>query len=243
MYPLGRQLNRAGFSVHAPLLAGHDGSEGALLASRWQDWLASAKRAYDDLSGSNNRIHAGGICLGAMLAVAIAAEREVVGIAAYGTTFRYDGWSMPRVARIRGLVKLGAGLPGIRSIGFSEREPHGLKDEKLRASLVRAQQRANGGKVDSFPLGAVRQLYLLADHVERVAPRVTAPALIVHARDDDTSSPANADRLLARLGGSARIELLEDSYHLVHLDREMDRVARVTADFFGRPLEARVRRG
>jgi carboxylesterase len=242
MHPIGKILHRAGCTVKAPLLAGHGGSNRALLSTGWRDWLGSAERAYDDLAKDHEQIHVGGICLGAMLAVALAARRPVAGIAAYGTTFRYDGWSMPRIASQRLLMKLAAGLPGIRRIGVPEREPYGLKDEKMRALVMRAQQEANGGKVDSFPLGAIRQLYRLADHVDQVAPQVDAPALIVHAREDDTSSVANAYRLRDRLNGETRLELLDDSYHLVHLDRQMGKVADMTAEFFGLPGAARTPR-
>ena len=233
MQPLGRLLQRRGFTVHVPLLAGH-GDGAVLLGTNWRSWLASAEAGFDQLAGTHARIHVGGICLGAMLAVAAAARRPLASIAAFGTTFCYNGWSMPRIGTIRPLVKLGAGLPGMRSLRFTEREPFGIKDERLRAALVRSQRRSNGGRPDSFPLGAIRQLYLLADHVHRIAPSVTTPALILHAREDDTSSPANAERLRARLGGPARVELLDDSYHLIHLDRQMAHVAATTADFFGR---------
>jgi carboxylesterase len=242
MHPIGKILHRAGCTVKAPLLAGHGGDSRTLLTTGWRDWLRSAEQAYDDLARDHEKVHVGGICLGAMLAVALAARRPVAGIAAYGTTFRYDGWSMPRIASHRLLMMLAAGLPGIRRIGVPEREPYGLKDEKMRAFVMRAQQEANGGKVDSFPLGAIRQLYRLADHVDRVAPQVDAPALIVHARDDDTSSIANAYRLRDRLNGETRLELLDDSYHLIHLDRQMDRVAGLTAEFFGLAGAARVPR-
>lgn len=232
MHPIGKLLNRAGSTVKVPLLAGHGACSRTLLSTRWQDWYTSVEQAYDDLARDHAHVYVGGICLGAMLAVALAAERPVAGIAAFSTTFRYDGWSMPRIASVRPLMLMAAGLPGIRRIGISERSPYGLKDEKVRAYVLRAQLRANGGKPDSFPLGAIRQLYRLADHVDRVESAVRAPALILHAREDDTSSVANAYRLRNRLGGQAQIELLEDSYHLIHLDREMPRVAALTAQFF-----------
>jgi carboxylesterase len=241
MHPLARLLNRQGFTVHAPLLAGHGGGSRRILETSWREWVACAEAAYDRLAREHEHVHAGGICLGAMLSVALAARRPVAALAAYGTTFRYDGWTMPRAASNRLLVKLGAGLPLIRSIGFSEREPYGLKDEGIRAFVVRSQRKANGGKLDSFPLGAVRQLYLLADHVDRIARSVVCPALILHARDDDTSSLENARHLQARLGGLARLEILEDSYHMIHLDREVARVAALTGDFLGE-VEADVQR-
>lgn len=240
MHPLGKRIHRAGCTVYAPLIAGHGGGNDLLLSTRWTDWLRSAEAAYDLLARDHRRVHVAGICLGAMLAVALAARRDVARIAAYGPTFRYDGWSMPRIAGNRQLILLLAGLPIVRSIGIDEHAPHGLKDDKIRARVVAAQQRANDGSVDSFPLGAIRQLYQLANHVDHVARRVSAPTLICHAREDDISSLANSYRLRAKLGGDTQLKILDDSYHLVHLDREMDDVAATTAAFFQLPLAARL---
>ena len=41
------------------------------------------------------------------------------------------------------------------------------------------------------------------------------------------------------MGGETRLDVLEDSYHLVHLDREMEDVAAATAAFFDLPHAAR----
>ena len=242
MHPLGKRIHRASCTVYAPLIAGHGGGNDLLLSTRWTDWLTSAETAYDLLARDHRRVHVAGICLGAMLAVALAARRDVSRIAAYGPTFRYDGWSMPRIAGNRRLILLLAGLPVLRSIGIDEHSPHGLKDDAIRTRVVTAQQRANGGGVDSFPLGAIRQLYQLANHVDRVARSVRAPTLICHALQDDISSVANAHKLRARLGGDTQMLILDDSYHLVHLDREMEDVAAATAAFFQLPLAARLRR-
>ncbi|WP_340318157.1 alpha/beta hydrolase [Rhizorhabdus argentea] len=241
MYPLGKQLRRAGATVYAPLIAGHGGSNALLLSTSWPDWLASAERAFDQLARRHRRVHVGGICLGAMLAVALAVRRDVHRMAVYGPTFRYDGWSMPRIAGYRRLILLLAGLPLVRNIAMDEQAPFGLKDEKVRAFVVAAQQRANGGVVDGFPLGAIRQLYQLADHVDHIAPMVRTPTLICHAEEDDISSIANAHRLRAALGCETHLEILRDSYHLVHLDRENGHVAATTAAFFGLSRSAGLR--
>jgi carboxylesterase len=44
--------------------------------------------------------------------------------------------------------------------------------------------------------------------------------------------PRNAWRLAAALGGPAEVKLLEDSYHMIHVDQERDQVAELTAEFF-----------
>jgi carboxylesterase len=49
------------------------------------------------------------------------------------------------------------------------------------------------------------------------------------------SHPRNALRLRARLAGEVELRLLDDCYHMIHVDRQRDLVADLTADFFGAP--------
>jgi carboxylesterase len=68
-------------------------------------------------------------------------------------------------------------------------------------------------------------------------PSITIPTLLIHARDDDVSHPRNARRIQRLHGGSCDIVYLENSYHMIHVDRERDRVAELTAGFFEAPLK------
>ena len=236
MRPLARLLHRAGYTVHVPLLAGHCADTATLLRTGWRDWYASVEAAHARLASEVGQVYVGGICAGASLALLLARRRpEIAGVAAYSMTFRYDGWAMPRLAWASSLIQLFAGLPGLRDYGFVEREPFGLKDEAIRARVATAQSAKGSDMLDRFPLGSLRELYRLGRHVAREAPRIAAPTLIVHAREDDMSSLANATRLRGLLGGRTELRILEDSYHMVHVDREHARVAALTADFFGAP--------
>lgn len=49
------------------------------------------------------------------------------------------------------------------------------------------------------------------------------------------SHPRNAERLQACLGGPSKLLILDDSYHMVHVDRQHALVASTTAAFFGAP--------
>lgn len=236
MRPIAKLLQRAGYTVHVPLLAGHCAGSAALLRTGWRDWYASVDAARARLAGEVGQVYVGGICAGAALALLLARRRpEIAGVAAYSMTFRYDGWAMPNLAWAADLIQLFAGLPGLRALGFAERDPFGLKDEALRARVAKAQSTKASDMLDIFPLGALRELYRLGRHVAREAPGIAAPTLIVHARDDDMSSLANAVRLRSLLGGPAELHVLEDSYHMIHVDREHTHVAALTADFFGAP--------
>ncbi|WP_293457001.1 alpha/beta fold hydrolase [Phenylobacterium sp.] len=236
---VGRRLSRAGFAIHAPLLAGHGGSVSDLLRTGWRDWLATAREAFHELAGEVDEVYVAGICVGGALGLALCAEfPQIRGAAVYSMTFEYDGWNMPRWATAAPLIQLVAHLPLIRRIAFNEPYPYGLKDLRLREMASRPDALIEGA-IDRLPLGALYDMYRLGRRIEQLGPRIVTPTLIVHADEDDMSHPRNAERLVAALAGPSEILRLDDSYHMVHVDRQHRRVADRTAAFFGAPLAVR----
>ncbi|OYW27825.1 MAG: hypothetical protein B7Z44_10785 [Caulobacter sp. 12-67-6] len=234
MKPLAKRLARRGFEVAAPLLAGHGADEATLLKTSWRDWLDGLCEAYDAFAAQVETVHVAGICVGGALGLMLAAERPAIRAAAvYSMTFEYDGWNMPRFAVAAPLIQLVANLPGVRRLAWAETYPFGLKDERLRSLAERAPFSLIEGAIDRLPLGALFQMYRLGRHLERMGKAITTPTLILHARDDDMSHPRNAYRLQSALGGPTQLQLLEDSYHMIHVDQERDMVAATTANFFG----------
>jgi len=232
---LAKQLHRRGLSVAAPLLAGHGVDEANLLRTAWQDWMGSVREAYRRLKADHDEVWTAGICVGGALGLALAAEEpSVAGTAVYSMTYRYDGWNMKRwYSAIAPVAEPFAGLPLIRRISFVEPYPFGLKDERLRDGMAAAQNAVIPGALDRVPLGAMAEMHRLAAHLDAVAPRIRQPTLILHAREDDMSHPRNALRLRASLGGPVELHLLDDCFHMIHVDRQRDLVADLTADFCG----------
>ncbi len=234
MKPLAKRLARRGFEVAAPLLVGHGVDEATLLKTTWRDWLDGLCRAYDAFAAEVDTVQVAGICVGGALGLMLAAERPAIRAAAvYSMTFEYDGWNMPRFAVAAPVIQLVANLPGVRRLAWAETHPFGLKDERLRSLAQRAPDSLIEGAIDRLPLGALFQMYRLGRHLERMGKAITTPTLILHARDDDMSHPRNAYRLQSALGGPTRLHVLEDSYHMIHVDQERDVVAAMTAGFFG----------
>ncbi len=60
---------------------------------------------------------------------------------------------------------------------------------------------------------------------------ITQPALILHPREDDRASLRNAHYLEWNLGGRVETVVLEDSYHVITLDRQRDVVLEKTISF------------
>lgn len=237
---LAKRLHRAGFDVYAPQLAGHGAGYGELLATTWRDWLASVVAAYDAYAREVDSVCVAGICVGGALSLELCALRPAIKAASVmSMAFEYDGWNMQTWQKKGAYaLQLVANLPLIRRISFAEPYPFGIKDERLRERVAKAPEAFIEGSLDRLPFGALFQMYRLGRHVEKVAPRIAAPCLILHAAEDDMSDQRNAWRLNKALGGRAKVRLLDDSYHMIHVDKERGLVADLIGAFFDDALDA-----
>jgi carboxylesterase len=232
-------LNRAGYTVRAMQLAGHCGNEADLVATRWTDWVASVRAEAEALRARVDHLFVGGLSMGGILALDLAAERPdlVDGVVVYGASFRYDGWSIPRISRwLARLLPLARPLRVGRHRSFAEQPPYGIRDERLRAAILSFM---NGGDstvagLRGNPWHALGDMYALSGHVRRRLPCVTAPCLVMHAAEDDVASVKNAELIAHRVSGPVELVLLRDSYHMITIDRERGTVIARTAEFMRR---------
>ncbi|MGO4405277.1 alpha/beta hydrolase [Bosea sp. RAF48] len=218
---VARALNQAGHTVHCPQLAGHCAGESELLATGWRDWAQSVIDELDRMRLICDRVIVGGLSMGAVLAMHVAAARPeaVDGLALYAPTLWYDGWSIPRYAF---LLKWLINTPIGRRYSFVEREPYGVKDLRTRALITAAITRGDSSEAGLLgtPSGALQQMWALIAQTRREMPAITCPALLVHAREDDVASLSNAFYIQRRLGGLVDAVILDDSYHLVTIDQQ-----------------------
>lgn len=233
---LAKGLNNAGFTVYGMQLAGHCGDVDDLLATGWRDWYASVEAAADRLLKKVDHLFVGGLSMGALLSLYLAAMRpeQIAGVGVYGATFRYDGWNIPWTARLSFLLPLVKKLGLGRSRVFLEQHPYGLRDERLRTQ-VEAAMRSGDSTVAGLlgnPWHSLAELHELSKHVRRLLPEVTAPCLVAHASEDDVASTWNADQVMRGVSGPAELLLLEDSYHMITIDRERRTVIERSARFF-----------
>lgn len=232
---VGKGLASNGYTVFGMQLAGHCGSETDLLGTTWRDWSASVDRAYLRLAQHCDRIFVGGLSMGALLAIHLAAhlpQRAVAGLALYSPTLWYDGWN---TNRFRFLLPLVLRLPFGDRYSFREAPPYGIKDERLRQVVVSRMLAGDsaGGGLPVVRGQSISELHRLIRRVKGEFRAVTAPTLVMHAIDDDmTSVESNADYIAERLGGPVRKVLLDDCYHMITVDRQRHHVVGQTVDFF-----------
>lgn len=239
---LGKGLNRAGFTVHGMQLAGHCGNVEDLLGTGWRDWYASVQRAADALQGKVDHLFVGGLSMGALLALKLAADRpqQVAGVGVFGATFRYDGWSIPRLARLSFMLPLLKKLGIGRNRSFMEQPPYGIRDERLRAQISTAMLSGDSAAagLPGNPWYSLAEMYELAAEVRRQLPQVTAPCLVAHASEDDVASVKNAELVLRQVSAPTELLLLEDSYHMITVDKERRTLIEHAAAFFERVAAA-----
>ncbi|WP_233843270.1 alpha/beta fold hydrolase [Dyella sp. 2HG41-7] len=235
---VGKGLNRAGFTVYGMQLAGHCGNVDDLIATNWKDWYASVEAAAESLRHEVDHLFVAGLSMGAILALKLAADHPdwVRGVGVYGATFRYDGWAIPWYG------KLSFMLPLLNRFGIGkhrmvhESEPYGLRDERLRAQisgLMLGGDSAAAG-LPGNPWPSLAEMYDMAAVVRRELPKVTAPCLVAHATEDDVASLENAYLVARNVSGPVEMLLLEDSYHMITVDRERRILIDRSAEFFAK---------
>ncbi|HMN38014.1 MAG TPA: alpha/beta fold hydrolase [Hyphomicrobium sp.] len=228
-------LARAGYTVSVPRLAGHCGSEAEIRATSWPDWYRSAQEALDELQKECEVVIAGGLSTGAVLALMLAAKtpRKVQATALLAPTLWLDGWMIPWYARLFRLVGYRA-LAGL--FRFPHHAPHGIKDPKIRDFIqkMRSSKRNAEAGHPVTPGELVLEHRRLSNAVQTLVPYIRQPALIVHPLQDDYAGLSNATYLRDRLAGEVELTVLDDSYHIVTVDRQRHLVVEAIDRFAAR---------
>jgi carboxylesterase len=231
---VGRLLHRAGLSVIAPTLSGYSMDQPC---GSWQSWLAQLEAVLDKLVSRYRSVCVAGLSLGATLALALAARRgDVRSLALWSVTLEYDGWLMPWYrALLSPCYALGVG----RNYVYRERTPYGLKNEKWRARVASAMEKRQSSAAGpaAIPAGFLLQAARLGKHAAAALGEVSCDTIVIHAADDETASPRNAETVYRRIASlHKRKIMLGDSYHMITMDNERELVARETIRFYRQSL-------
>ncbi|MES2104935.1 MAG: alpha/beta fold hydrolase [Pseudomonadota bacterium] len=234
---VGKKLQRAGYSVVIPLIPGYGYSSGqgqSYRSTRSEQWYEEVLRQFDALKRTHASVSVTGLCIGAVLALRLAMDRgdEIAALSLLATTLDYDGWSIPKY---RFLLPLAYYTPARYLYSYKERYPYGLKNANLRAWIAREMQVTSSSAAGASKLSAegIFQAHRLIKQVRRRLEEVTTPSLIIHAEEDDVASTKSADLVEARIRSTDKKKIiLHDSYHIITLDNEKERVAAETVDFF-----------
>lgn len=230
--PMHKVLRRAGVETHAVTLPGHGGTPDDLHAVEAEQWLDAVTQAYDALVDQYETLHVIGMCMGALLAVALCERRQHRRglLVALSTPVYIDGWSTPPYRWLRHVVYHLPMLPA--RIKVEENEPFGIKNDLVRAIVKAKFERGDNFHYRWVPLTCIRQVDRLRRWVIDGARRVPCRTLVVHAREDELTSVRSANFLLANVPQAQGV-IVENSYHMICVDNDREQVMASVLDFLG----------
>ena len=212
-------LERAGLTYEIPALRGHGTVYTDLIGVQWQDWLADALSAYDRLNAQSARVAVVGHSMGGLVASHVAAQRPVDSLTLVAPALKFSHPLAPLVGVLAPIIKVWKSAPPV------------LWDAGLLEQLKKDPM-----AYDRFPTAAFAQLWAMAKLTPDVLTRVTARALVIHSRRDETIPPAAADLALERLGSSdKRLQWFTNSRHEMFCDGERDALCELILEFILKP--------
>ncbi|MFY9259564.1 MAG: alpha/beta hydrolase [Gallionella sp.] len=236
MQPLAKRLNQAGYTVSVPHFLGYGYREGdtARSVTPWQHWHEQVRQEVLRLKQTHDTVSLSGLCIGAVLALSVAAELggEIAALSLLGTTLYYDGWSIPWY---RFVLPISYYTPFRYFYKYPGRAPFGIKNEPLRKWVIREMnhKESSVAAVSDLCLPAIHEAELLIKAVKKSLAQVTNPTLIMHAVEDDVSTPRSAAFVAKHIGAKVvETVLLHNSYHMLTIDNEREKVAADTIRFF-----------
>lgn len=198
MRRLVQYLNVSGFTVSGPLLAGHGTRVQDLKGTNWQDWVASAHRALQALDQSCAHVFAVGLSLGGTLSLHLAAHVPLAGAVAMATPLILD----PRLLWLASVVK--------HLLRYRKKGPSNILDPEALAARV---------AYDHTPIRGTEQALRFFRYLHDDLPRVHAPVLLIHSRQDKSISPTMMPRIYDLLGTQDKSMMwLENCGHIVTED-------------------------
>lgn len=251
---LGRKLWQRGWDVYLPTCPGHCSTLRDLLRSNEESWLGHVRTQLSYARKYYRNVFAVGLSAGALLALEASISTPLEGIGLLSPTFFYDGWNVPPLQSLLQFAIKWFPSPLHYVLFHFDGCPYGIKDPALQARLHEAyhpitllkqrfhrllrrssSERRHSSAAVGHPIFFVKTL---AD-LDRLYTRskehlhqVTAPILIIQARDDDFTSPKNSEFVYRTIASpDKKLILLDDCYHVITVDRQKETVARELARF------------
>jgi carboxylesterase len=200
---LGGYLNDQGYTVHAPLLAGHGKTAEVMNQTGHSDWYSSALEGYDHLCELGvDHVVVAGLSMGGLLALKLAAEEDVDAVIPMcAPIFIKD-----RRAILSHVIKYL--IPYI---------PRGsVKKAHIEEEIV---------PLDRTPVGCVASLRKLLKGVRDQLPLVKSPAYIVQAGMDETVDPNSSNYIYQHIGSDIKeMKLYPASSHIITLDHDREKL-------------------
>lgn len=261
MHYLARGLARQGWDTYATTLPGHCTRLRDLVRTSQRDWRDHVQSQLAFAQDRYQYVFVAGLSAGALLALEASIVVDVEGVGVLSPTFVYDGWNTPWSHTILPLAMKLVPLSLQHLLFHIDGPPFGIKDDLLQARVrtaysprvilqefmsdwwtrrksvsddgVHVPPAASKG-YPIFPLRTLTEIDRLITRVRSRLRKVTAPTLILQAREDDMTSVGNAFIVHDEIASNEKqLVLLDDCYHVITVDKQKHAVVSHLSDFIG----------
>lgn len=201
----------------------------------WRFWLNELVAKLRDLEALHGSVLLTGISSGANLSIAAALEapETLAGVIPLSTSIFLDGWSVPWYSF---LLPLAYYTPLGRLWTYKESPPYGVKDERIRTWIARelATRGVSATGNSSIPNEYLRENHRLRGWLRKRLRKDVPylPILAIQAKEDELTSTKNIQFLEQNWPSMHFNQLtLEDSYHMICIDRERAKVTDAIIQF------------
>jgi carboxylesterase len=234
MGAIPRLLRQSKHTCIVPRIPGYSAHTGI---SNYKEWIDTVDQLVIDLKKDHESVSIVGLSMGSTLALGVAAlNQNIQCLCLLSPTLFFDGWSIPWYHPLLSFFY----RLGIRNWHYKESEPFGVKNKELRRHIRKAVTSNTVSELGSAHLPA-RHLYqaqLMIKSVLGNLPEITADTLIIHAIDDETASPKNADYIMKLIRSETRkVIWLGNSYHMITVDNEREIVANEVNNFIEQSIQ------
>lgn len=214
---IAKELADQGYTVSAPLLAGHGTSPDDMATTTWQDWYQSLEEAYLDLRRKCESVVVVGVSFGANLSCLLATHHKVKGLILIG---------MPRWIHKHWLATFFLPIFLLLGIRFYKKSIDSLTDDD---ELI-------GGPNHSYfkiPLQSVRELFYFLNNInDDLLSRIIVPTLIIQSDNDGLVQPKSGQYIFERLATPHKeLIWISEPHHELHNVKNRRRIYGYVSEF------------
>ncbi|HIQ01384.1 MAG TPA: alpha/beta fold hydrolase [Anaerolineales bacterium] len=225
MRMIGDYLHERGLTVSGPLLPGHGTTVEEMNRCRWTDWVAHTEAALADLQARCEAVFVGGLSMGSLLTLYLAAHRpDLSGAILYSPAVMVADRLIYLTPVLKYLIR--------------------RKSKSGESDLTDPEADRRLWSYEENPVFAAHEVLKLIRQVRRLLPQVTCPLLIIHSTRDRAIHPESARYTFERVGSRDKERVtLHHSGHCLTVDSEWEAVAEKTYRFILARLPAGVQVG
>lgn len=217
---MGEYLHQQGYTCLGIRLAGHATQPEDMIRSRWTDWTASVEDGYNILCGLTDDIFLIGLSMGGILSLLMSTQLKTRGVIAMSTPSRlptdYPVWLLEFLSlfiKFRPKTKEPPGSGWFDKAAYKDHIAYGKN-----------------------PVRSAAELKKLIVEMRVALPKVTAPVLLMHSRDDNYVLPDNLEYIYEQLVNiSDKTKLyITGSGHVLPRDASREQVFQFAVAFIQR---------